>query len=87
MEYDKECLQAFLEEQYKLFGEPVVATMGEAKTFLEENMAAVVCSNDDVVKYLKENGMDTSGMTVDEIIDQAEVFALPRTGRYLIVEA
>lgn len=29
--FDKECLQVFLENQTKLFKEPVVRTMGETK--------------------------------------------------------
>lgn len=86
MEYDKECLQIFLEEQCKLFDEPVVRTMREANDFLEENMAVVVSSKEDVVKYFEENGVDISGMPEAEILNQAEVFMLKKTGRFLIVE-
>lgn len=84
--YDRECLQAFLEKQSQLYKEPVVQTMRETKEYLEEIMAVVVNDKEEVVAYFEENGMDTSGMTVDEIVGQAEVFAMPRTGRYLIVE-
>ena len=35
-EYDEECLQAFLEQQGKLFDEPVADTLEEAEAFLED---------------------------------------------------
>ena len=66
-EYDEECLQAFLEQQGKLFDEPVADTQEEAEAFLEEE------------------GMDVDGMSMEEIEEAAEVFALP-SGQYLIVE-
>lgn len=86
MEFDKECLQVFLEKQYKLYDEPVVETMREALDFLIENMAVVVDSKEAVVKYFEDNGLDVSGMSKEQIISQAEVFELEKTGRYLIVE-
>ena len=85
--FDKECLQVFLESQTKLFKEPVVRTMGETKEYLQEIMAVVVDSKKEVVKYFEENGADIAGMSEEEIINQAEVFPLKKTGRYLIVEA
>lgn len=85
--YDRECLEVFLRNQSQLFKEPIVETMGETAEFLEEIMAAVVDSEKEVIAYFEENGMDTSGMTQDEIINQAEVFKLPKSGRFLIVEA
>lgn len=85
--FDKECLQVFLENQTKLFKEPVVRTMGETNEYLQEIMAVVVDSKKEVVKYFEENGADIAGMSEDEIIHQAEVFPLRKTGRYLIVEA
>ena len=66
-EYDEECLQAFLEQQGKLFDEPVADTLEEAEAFLEEE------------------GMDVDRMSMEEIEEAAEVFALP-SGQYLIVE-
>ena len=39
-EYDEECLQAFLEQQGKLFDEPVADTQEEAEACLEDCMAA-----------------------------------------------
>lgn len=50
-------------------------------------MAVVVDSKKEVVKYFEENGADIAGMSEEEIINQAEVFPLKKTGRYLIVEA
>lgn len=85
--YDKECLQTFLENQHQLFDDPVVQTMGETIAFLEDVMAVVVNSKKEVKKYFEENGTDTSDMTIDEIINQAEVFKLEKSGRFLIVEA
>ena len=35
--------------------------------------------------YFEENGMDTAGLTKEELLEQAEVFALP-DGKFLIVE-
>lgn len=87
-EYDKECLRYFLENQSQLFSGPdfPVKTMREAKEFLEDVMAVIVDRKEQVKEYLDENGMDTAGMSMEEILDQSEVFQLP-SGRFLIVEA
>ena len=79
-EYDEECLQAFLEQQGKLFDEPVADTLEEAEAFLEDCMAAVVNNIEEVKEFLEEEGM-----SMEEIEEAAEVFALP-SGQYLIVE-
>ncbi len=84
-EYDDEVLRVFLKKQLQLFDEPVAETMEEAEAFLEDCMAAVVDSLDEVIEYFDENGMDISDMTDEEIEEASEVFALP-SGRYLIVE-
>lgn len=84
-EYDDEVLRVFLKKQLQLFDEPVAETMEEAEAFLEDCMAAVVDSLDEVIEYFDENGMDISDMSEDEIEEASEVFALP-SGRYLIVE-
>ena len=84
-EYDEECLQAFLEQQGKLFDEPVADTLEEAEAFLEDCMAAVVNNIEEVKDFLEEEGMDVDGMSMEEIEEAAEVFALP-SGQYLIVE-
>lgn len=84
-EYDEECLEAFLENQSQLFDEPVAETIGEAEAFLEDCMAVVVDSIDEVRQYLKEEGLDVEGMTAEELEEASEVFAIPN-GKYLIVE-
>ena len=84
-EYDEECLQAFLEQQGKLFDEPVADTLEEAEAFLEDCMAAVVNNIEEVKEFLEEEGMDVDGMSMEEIEEAAEVFALPN-GQYLIGE-
>ena len=76
-EYDEECLQAFLEQQGKLFDEPVADTLEEAEAFLEDCMAAVVNNIEEVKEFLEEEGMDVDGMSMEEIEEAAEVFALP----------
>ena len=84
-EYSEERILTFLKEQGKLFSEPVAETVEEAEAFLEDCMAVVVDSLKEVRDYFDENGMDVDGMTLEEIADASEVFALP-DGRYLIVE-
>lgn len=84
-EYDDEVLKVFLKKQLQLFDEPVAETLEEAEAFLEDCMAAVVDSLDEVIEYFDDNGMDISDMSEEEIEDASEVFALP-SGRYLIVE-
>ena len=84
-EYDEECLQTFLDHQGQLFDEPVAETREEAEAFLENCMAVIVNSIEEVRTFLEEEGMDVDGMTMEEIEDSAEVFALPN-GQYLIVE-
>ena len=53
-EYDEECLKTFLRDQSKLFDEPVAETMEEAEAFLEDCMAVVVDSLDEVREYFEE---------------------------------
>jgi predicted AlkP superfamily phosphohydrolase/phosphomutase len=84
-EYSEESLNTFLEHQGQLFNEPVAETPEEAEAFLEDCMAAEADTIKDVREYLDEMGMDAGELTDAEVLDQAEVFALP-SGRYLIVE-
>lgn len=84
-EYDEECLKTFLKKQGQLFDEPVAGTLEEAEAFLEDCMAAIVDSIEEVREFLEEEGMDVDGMSIEEMEEAAEVFALP-DGRYLIVE-
>lgn len=83
--YSEACLKTFLKDQEKLFDEPVAETLEEAETFLEDCMAVVVGSLDEVREYFEEEGVDVDGMTPEELEEASEVFALP-DGTYLIVE-
>ena len=82
--YDRECIEVFLREQGKLFDEPVAETVEEAREFLEDCMAQVFDNINDMRQYFEEN-MDVFDITDDELLDELEVFKLPR-GRYLVVE-
>lgn len=84
-EYSEECLKVFLEKQLQLFDEPVADSLEEAEAFLEDCMAVVVDSLDEVAEYFEDNGMDISDMSSEELEEASEVFALPN-GQYLIVE-
>lgn len=84
-EYDDECLLTFLRKQGQLFDEPVAETLEEAEAFLEDCMAVVVDSIQEVKEYFEENGADVEQMGLDELEEASEVFALPN-GQYLIVE-
>ena len=84
-EFSDECLLTFLQNQGQLFAEPVAETVEEADAFLEDCMAVVVDSIEEVRDYFEENGMDVDGMSLDEIEEASEVFVLPN-GQYLIVE-
>ncbi|MCI9167904.1 MAG: glyoxalase [Dorea sp.] len=84
-EYDEECLKAFLKNQGRLFDEPVAETLEEAEAFLEDCMAAVVDSIEEVRQFLSEEGLDVDGMSAEELEEASEVFAIPN-GKYLIVE-
>lgn len=84
-EYDEECLKAFLENQSRLFDEPVAETIEEAEAFLEDCMAVVVDNIKEVREFFEEEGMDATGMSDEELEDASEVFQIPG-GRYLIVE-
>ena len=84
-EYDEDCLKVFLEKQLQLFDEPVAETLEEAEAFLEDCMAVVVDSLDEVRDYFEENGADIAEMTDDELEEASEVFPVS-DGRYLVVE-
>ena len=82
-EYDEAVIRCFLENQGQLFPEDVAENMEEAEAFLEDSMAVVVNSPDEVEEYFEESGVDTEGSNVleaDEVFDIGD-------GRYLIVEA
>ena len=83
--YTEECINTFLEKQGQLFPQPVAESFEEAEAFLEDCMAAVVDSIDEVREYLDDMGSDVEGMSDEELEEASEVFALP-DGKYLIVE-
>ena len=82
MKYDEKVLRCFLEKQGQLFPEPVADSEEEAAFFLEDMMAVVAGSAEEVREYFEEEGIDTEG---EDILEAAEVFAVG-DGRYLIVE-
>ena len=82
-EFDDAVLECFLENQLQLFPERVAENLEAAESFLEECMAVVVDSADEVVEFFEEEGLDIEDP--DEILDAAEVFDIGG-GRYLIVE-
>ena len=84
-EYDEAVLRCFLENQGQLVHEEVASNMEEAEAFLEDCMAVVVGSVDEVVEYFEEAGIDTENADRDEILAADEVFDVG-DGRYLIVE-
>ena len=85
-EFEKMVLEVFLDKQEQLFDEPVAETLEEADEFLCDCMATVVDNEDEVWEYFDGAGADIEGMSLEELLDASEVFALP-DGRYLIVEA
>ena len=84
-EYDDAVLECFLENQLQLFPENVAETMDEAEDFLEDCMAVVVNSVEEIIEYFEEEGIDMDGAEDDEILEASEVFDIG-DGRYLIVE-
>ena len=84
--FDKDVVNYFLENQGQLFDEDVASTPDEAQDFLEDAMAEVVDSIEEVIEYFDEMGVDTDGLSEDEVEQQPEVFALP-DGRYLVVNS
>lgn len=84
-EFDDAVLRCFLKNQTQLFPDPVVDTMEEAEAFLEECMAVVVDSVQEVIDFFEEEGIDVEGAAGDAILDADEVFDIG-DGRYLIVE-
>lgn len=84
-EFDDDVLECFLENQLQLFPEKVAETMEEAEEFLEDCMAVVVNSVDEVISFFEEEGIDMDGAMDETILEADEVFDVG-DGRYLIVE-
>ena len=76
--FTEECINTFLENQEQLFPQPVAESYEAAEAFLEDCMAQVV----DSIEEVRE---DVEGMSDEELEDASEVFTLP-DGKYLIVE-
>ena len=83
--FDNEVLQCFLEKQGQLFPQNVAETLEEAENFLEECMAVVVDSVQEVWDYFDAAGIDMESASEEEILEADEVFDIG-DGRYLIVE-
>ena len=83
--FTEECINTFLENQEQLFPQAVAESYEAAEAFLEDCMAQVVDSIEEVREYLEESGADVEGMSDEELEDASEEFALP-DGKYLIVE-
>lgn len=83
--FTEECINTFFENQEQLFPQAVAESYEAAEAFLEDCMAQVVDSIEEVREYLEESGADVEGMSDEELEDASEVFALP-DGKYLIVE-
>ncbi|MFI3214420.1 MAG: glyoxalase [Eubacteriales bacterium] len=84
-EYDDVVLTCFLKKQGQLFPEPVAHSLEEAESFLEDCMAVVVDSVEEVWQFFEEEGIDLEEVNKDEILEAEEVFEVG-DGRYLIVE-
>ncbi len=83
-EFDDEILKCFLENQLQLFPEKVAETPEEAEEFLEDCMAVVVDSAEEVIEYFAEEEIDMEDASEEEILEAEEVFEIG-DGRYLIV--
>lgn len=85
-EYDDAVLECFLKKQLQLFPEKVVESVDEAEAFLEECVAVVAGSIDEVWEYFNDEGIDLDGQKKEDIAAAEEVFEIG-DGRYLIVES
>ncbi len=84
-EFDDAVIACFLKNQLQLFPDRVVENLEEAEAYLEECMAVVVNSAQEVIEYFEEEGIDIDGQDEEEILEASEVFDIG-DGRYLIVE-
>lgn len=80
------CGRVFLEQQGRLFDEPVANNLTEAIEFLEDCFAQELKNIKEVREYLEEIGMDTTGVSDEELEEELEVFKLP-DGTYFVIEA
>ena len=84
-DYEDAVLQCFLDNQLQLFPEKVADSLEEAEDFLEECMAVVVNSKEEVLNFFEEEGLDLEDADEDGILEAEEVFEIG-DGRYLIIE-
>ena len=84
-EYDDAVLECVSKNQGQLYPEPVAETMEEAEEFLEDCMAVVANSLEEVLEYFEEVGVDLEGAEGEEVLENDEIFDVG-DGRYLIVE-
>ena len=82
--YDDNVLDVFLERQCQLMPERIAETREEAEEVLEDCMAVVCDSLDEVREYFDEVA-DIAGMSDEELLEADEVFPVG-DGRYLVVE-
>ena len=75
-EFSEECLVTFLRKQEQLFAEPVAETVEEAEAFLEDCMAVVVDTLEEVkaAKVEHDNTCEDEKNkdVVDKVIEGAE---------------
>ncbi|MBR6390829.1 MAG: glyoxalase [Lachnospiraceae bacterium] len=83
--YDDKVIEAFLEHQLDLYPETVAESPEEAEDFLEDTMAAVADTRREVMEYLDEVGVDTEGLSEEEIFAMPEIIEVG-DGRYLLLE-
>ena len=69
--FTEECINTFLENQEQLFPQAVAESYEAAEAFLEDCMAQVVDSIEEVREYLEESGADVEGMSDEELEDAA----------------
>ena len=84
-QFDEICLNCFLKHQTQLFREEVASTQEEAEEFLEDCLAVVCESLQEVKDYLDESGSAVADISLKESEEASEVFSHP-DGRYLVVE-
>lgn len=70
--FTEECINTFLENQEQLFPQAVAESYEAAEAFLEDCMAQVVDSIEEVREYLEESGADVEGMSDEELEEDAD---------------
>ena len=84
-EFDEKVLDAFLEQQEKLYPKRVAKTREEALDFLTDSMAMVFDDAKQLWDYFDEEGIDPEVDSIENIDEALEVFAVG-DGRYLLAE-